>query len=74
MGRVGVALYGSRPRSLSGCASVPGEVRPWSTAAAPSGGRLGLAIVRELSEAMGGRVSVENLPSQGACFTICLPD
>ena len=37
------------------------------------GAGLGLAIVRELSEAMGGAVEVENLPSQGACFTIRLP-
>ncbi len=40
----------------------------------PAGAGLGLAIVRELSEAMGGSVKVENLPAQGACFTIRLPD
>ncbi len=39
----------------------------------PAGAGLGLAIVRELTEAMGGGVVVENLPSQGACFTIRLP-
>jgi len=39
----------------------------------PEGAGLGLAIVRELSEAMGGEVAVENLPSQGACFTVRLP-
>lgn len=39
----------------------------------PEGAGLGLAIVRELSEAMGGGVCVENLPVQGACFTVRLP-
>jgi len=39
----------------------------------PEGAGLGLAIVRELSEAMGGSVTVENRLSQGACFTIRLP-
>lgn len=37
------------------------------------GAGLGLAIVRELSEAMGGSVGVENLPAQGARFTVTLP-
>ncbi len=37
------------------------------------GAGLGLAIVRELSEAMGGSAAVENLPAQGARFTIRLP-
>ncbi len=37
------------------------------------GAGLGLAIVRELSEAMGGSVAVENLPAQGARFTVRLP-
>jgi len=39
----------------------------------PEGAGLGLAIVRELSEAMGGSVEVENLPARGARFTVCLP-
>jgi two-component system sensor histidine kinase BaeS len=39
----------------------------------PDGAGLGLAIVRELSEAMGGSAGVENLPAQGARFTIRLP-
>jgi two-component system sensor histidine kinase BaeS len=39
----------------------------------PAGVGLGLAIVRELTEAMGGSVEVRNMPSQGACFTIRLP-
>ncbi len=37
------------------------------------GAGLGLAIVRELTEAMGGSVAVENLPAQGARFTVRLP-
>jgi signal transduction histidine kinase len=39
----------------------------------PDGAGLGLAIVRELSEAMGGSVEVENLPARGARFTVRLP-
>jgi signal transduction histidine kinase len=37
------------------------------------GAGLGLAIVRELTEAMSGTVDVENLPAGGARFTIRLP-
>jgi len=37
------------------------------------GAGLGLAIVRELTEAMGGSVAVENLPDRGALFTVRLP-
>jgi two-component system sensor histidine kinase BaeS len=40
----------------------------------PDGAGLGLAIVRELSEAMGGSVDVENLPARGARFTVRLPE
>jgi two-component system sensor histidine kinase BaeS len=39
----------------------------------PDGAGLGLAIVRELSEAMGGAAAVENLPGGGARFTVRLP-
>jgi signal transduction histidine kinase len=39
----------------------------------PQGAGLGLAIVRELSEAMGGSVGAENLPARGARFTVRLP-
>ncbi|HVY95361.1 MAG TPA: HAMP domain-containing sensor histidine kinase [Solirubrobacterales bacterium] len=39
----------------------------------PDGAGLGLAIVRELSEAMGGSAAVENLPGGGARFTVTLP-
>ncbi len=41
--------------------------------ASPDGAGLGLAIVRELSEAMGGTATAENLPGGGAGFTIRLP-
>jgi len=37
------------------------------------GAGLGLAIVRELSEAMGGGAAVENRPDGGARFTVRLP-
>ncbi len=39
----------------------------------PDGAGLGLAIVRELSEAMGGGVAVESSPGAGATFTVRLP-
>lgn len=37
------------------------------------GAGLGLAIVAELSAAMGGKATVENLPNAGARFTVHLP-
>jgi len=39
----------------------------------PDGAGLGLAIVRELTEAMSGSVAVENLQGAGARFSVCLP-
>jgi len=39
----------------------------------PDGAGLGLAIVRELTEAMGGSASVENIADGGARFTVGLP-
>jgi signal transduction histidine kinase len=38
-----------------------------------AGAGLGLALVKELTEAMGGTVAVESTPGAGSCFTICLP-
>ncbi|NLF77279.1 MAG: HAMP domain-containing protein [Chloroflexi bacterium] len=37
------------------------------------GAGLGLALVKELTEAMGGSVSVTSAPGQGSTFAICLP-
>jgi signal transduction histidine kinase len=36
------------------------------------GAGLGLALVKELTEAMGGTVAVETAPGEGTCFTIKL--
>jgi len=38
-----------------------------------SGTGLGLALVRELTEAMGGTVAVDSVRGDGACFTLRLP-
>lgn len=44
-----------------------------SRARATGGAGLGLAIVRQLVESHGGRVSVESRPGEGARFTVWLP-
>jgi signal transduction histidine kinase len=38
-----------------------------------TGSGLGLALVKELTEAMGGTVAVESTPGEGSCFTLCFP-
>ncbi|HEX6543541.1 MAG TPA: ATP-binding protein [Ktedonobacterales bacterium] len=38
-----------------------------------TGSGLGLALVKELTEAMGGHVSVESIVGQGTCFTVAVP-
>jgi two-component system sensor histidine kinase BaeS len=40
----------------------------------PVGSGLGLAVVKELTEAMGGAVSVHSEPGTGSTFTVSLPD
>jgi two-component system sensor histidine kinase BaeS len=37
------------------------------------GAGLGLALVKELTEAMGGRVAVESTPGEGSTFSVWLP-
>lgn len=37
------------------------------------GAGLGLALVKELTESMGGSVAVESAPGEGSCFTVHLP-
>lgn len=38
-----------------------------------SGAGLGLALVKELTETMGGRVEAASTPGEGTCFTVRLP-
>lgn len=40
---------------------------------ANGGTGLGLALVKSFTEAMGGQVTVESAPGEGACFTVILP-
>lgn len=49
------------------------HLRGRAGSASPEGAGLGLAIVRELTEAMGGSAGVANGPEGGAVFTIHLP-
>lgn len=37
------------------------------------GAGLGLSLVKELTEAMEGRVGVQNMPGEGTCFHVCFP-
>lgn len=44
-----------------------------SRAHSGNGSGLGLALVKELTEAMGGEASVESVPGEGSCFTLRFP-
>jgi signal transduction histidine kinase len=44
-----------------------------SRAQPDSGSGLGLTLVKELTEAMGGMVAVESTPGEGSCFTLSFP-
>jgi signal transduction histidine kinase len=44
-----------------------------SRARKSGGSGIGLAIVKQLVEAHGGRVEVESAPGQGSCFYVYLP-
>ncbi len=37
------------------------------------GAGLGLALVKELAQAMGGSVDVQSVVGEGSCFSVCLP-
>jgi signal transduction histidine kinase len=39
----------------------------------PGGAGLGLSLVRELTEAMGGTIAVESVPGEGTCFKLRFP-
>ena len=39
----------------------------------PAAAGLGLALVKELTEAMGGSVAVQSALGEGSCFTVTLP-
>jgi signal transduction histidine kinase len=45
-----------------------------SRAQPDSGSGLGLALVKELTEAMGGSVAVESTPGEGSCFKLRFPN
>ena len=38
-----------------------------------AGAGLGLALVKELTEAMGGSVEMVSREGEGSCFAVCLP-
>lgn len=44
-----------------------------SRARRPGGTGLGLALVKQFAELMGGSVSVESEPGEGSCFVVTLP-
>ena len=84
--RGGVVTVAATPGALSVSDQGPGippeqiphaferfRLRERAGRGSPDGAGLGLAIVRELTEAMGGSAGVENLPARGARFSVRLP-
>ncbi len=49
-------------------------LRARSGSGSEQGAGLGLAIVRELTEAMGGQVAIAQVPGGGARFSVRLPE
>ena len=47
--------------------------RGWAESSSVQGTGLGLTITRDLTEAMGGRISVESVVGEGATFTLAFP-
>ncbi len=82
-GRVTISVAPGEIRVADQGPGIPGEeipraferfrLRARAGRGSAEGAGLGLAIVHELSEAMGGSVRVENLPARGALFTVRLP-
>ena len=61
----------SRRRSAS--ASSTASTAPPTGIAAPTGPGLGLAIVRAIAEAHGGRVELDSREGAGSTFTLIVP-
>ncbi|MEQ9200286.1 MAG: HAMP domain-containing sensor histidine kinase, partial [Rhodospirillales bacterium] len=49
-------------------------VRLHGDTSGPSGTGIGLALVRQVIEKLGGKIEVETEPGKGSCFRIDLPD
>jgi signal transduction histidine kinase len=75
-GQVGLAVQDTGPGFHASV--LPRVFEPFATGPAPDAGTrpgagLGLAIVRAIAEAHGGRATAENPPGGGARVTVCFP-